>query len=84
MCEHKSGNRIDIPDNEIDNVYIRGFRARDLMVLATMLEKEKITPIDLNDYIRNIEHFYTVLEQDFNERVSNIIVGYFDEEDYDN
>lgn len=72
--------KIIIPDEEIDNVYIHGFKARDLMVLATMLENEKITPIDLNDYVRSIEHFYTVLEQDFNERVSKIVRGYFEEE----
>ena len=72
--------KIDIPDCEIDNVRIHGYNARDLMVLAVMLEKEKITPIDLNDYIRNVEHLYTVLEQDFNERVSKIVNEYLEEE----
>lgn len=72
--------KINIPDEEIDNVYVHGYKVRDLMVLATMLENEKITPIDLNDYVRNIEHFYTVLEEDFNERVANIAKGYLEEE----
>lgn len=71
--------KIDIPDSEIDNIRIHGYNARDLMVLAVMLENEKITPIDLNDYVRSIEHFYTVLECDFNERIAKIVNGYFEE-----
>lgn len=74
--EHAKNNRIDITADQIDNVYIYGYKARDLLVLATMLADEEVTPSDLNEYVRNIEHVYTKLEQDFNERVLKLTKEY--------
>lgn len=76
--EHTKDDRIDITANQIDNVYICGYNARDLMTLALMLREEKVFPSDLDEYVRNVEHIYIKLEADFNERISKIIGGYFE------
>lgn len=74
--EHAKNGRVDITAEQVDNVYICGYKARDLMVLALMLGEEKIFPSDLNEYVRNIEHVYTKLETDFNERVLKLTKDY--------
>ena len=76
--EHTKDDRVDIAADQVDNVYICGYKARDLMVLATMLENEEVKPSDLDEYVRNVEHIYIKLEADFNERISKIIGGYFE------
>lgn len=76
VMEHAKNGRVDITVDNIDNFYICGYKAKDLVALAVMLEDEEVTPSDLNEYVRNIEHIYTKLEQDFNERVLKLTKEY--------
>ena len=76
--EHTKDDRVDITVDQIDNIYICGYKARDLMTLALMLEGEGVSQSDLDEYVRNVEHIYIKLETDFNERISKIIGGYFE------
>lgn len=75
---HTKDDRVYITADQIDNIYICGYKARDLMTLALMLEEEGVFPSDLDEYVRNVEHIYIKLETDFNERISKIISGYFE------
>lgn len=76
VMEQLKNGRVDVTADKIDNVYICGYKARDLLVLATMLREEEIFPSDLDEYVRNIEHVYTKLEQDFNERILKLTKTY--------